>query len=126
MMMKQLLAVAAGGAIGAVLRWLMAAFVQRWAGSAFPWGTLCVNVIGSLLLGFIFVYMIERSAANELLRLGLTVGLLGAFTTFSTFSLETIRLLQSGALAVAMMNIVAQLTLCLIAAWLGVQLARQL
>lgn len=122
--MRELMAVAAGGAIGASLRWLMAGAVQRMAGGAFPWGTFAVNALGSFLLGFLFVYMIERSSAGELLRLVVTVGLLGAFTTFSTYSLESVRLLQAGAYALAVGNVVSQVVVCLALTWLGVQLAR--
>jgi len=123
-MTRQLLAVAAGGATGAVLRWLMAGAVQRWAGGAFPWGTFAVNALGSFLLGFLFVWLIERSTATELVRLALTVGLLGAFTTFSTYSLESIRLLQEGALGMAAANVMGQVIVCLVLTWLGIQLAR--
>ncbi|HKJ83717.1 MAG TPA: fluoride efflux transporter CrcB [Mariprofundaceae bacterium] len=122
--MRELMAVAAGGAIGATLRWLAAGAVQRMAGGAFPWGTFAVNALGSFLLGFLFVYMIERSSAGELLRLMITVGLLGAFTTFSTYSLESVRLLQSGAYALALGNVVSQVVVCLVLTWLGVQFAR--
>jgi CrcB protein len=125
-MMRQLLAVAAGGAAGAVMRWLMASGIQRMAGGAFPWGTLVVNALGSFLLGFLFVWLIERSSASELMRLALTVGFLGAFTTFSTYSLESIRLLQEGAFTLAFGNIVGQVIVCLMLTWLGVQLARVL
>jgi len=121
---RQLLAVAAGGAAGAVLRWLMAGAVQRFSGSAFPWGTFAVNALGSFLLGFLFVWLIERSTASELVRLALTVGLLGAFTTFSTYSLESIRLLQEGALGMAAANVMGQVVVCLVLTWLGIQLAR--
>jgi CrcB protein len=124
--MRQLLAVAAGGAAGAVMRWLMASGIQRMAGGAFPWGTLVVNALGSFLLGFLFVWLIERSSASELMRLALTVGFLGAFTTFSTYSLESIRLLQEGAFTLAFGNIVGQVIVCLMLTWLGVQLARVL
>ena len=123
-MTRQLLAVAAGGAAGAVLRWLMAGAVQRFSGSAFPWGTFAVNALGSFLLGFLFVWLIERSTASELVRLALTVGLLGAFTTFSTYSLESIRLLQEGALGMAAANVMGQVVVCLVLTWLGIQLAR--
>jgi len=123
-MTRQLLAVAAGGATGAVLRWLMAGAVQRFAGGAFPWGTFAVNALGSFLLGFLFVWLIERSTATELVRLALTVGLLGAFTTFSTYSLESIRLLQEGALGMAAANVMGQVVVCLVLTWLGIQLAR--
>jgi len=122
--MRQLLAVAAGGAVGASLRWILAGAVQRAAGGSFPWGTFVVNALGSFLLGFLFVYLIERSSAGELLRLSLTVGLLGAFTTFSTYSLESLRLLQSGAFGLAMANVIGQVIVCLLLTWLGLQLAR--
>jgi CrcB protein len=121
---RQLLAVAAGGAAGAVLRWLMAGAVQRFSGGAFPWGTFAVNALGSFLLGFLFVWLIERSTASELVRLALTVGLLGAFTTFSTYSLESIRLLQEGAIGMAAANVMGQVVVCLVLTWLGIQLAR--
>jgi len=121
---RQLLAVAAGGAAGAVLRWLMAGAIQRFTGGAFPWGTFAVNALGSFLLGFLFVWLIERSTASELVRLALTVGMLGAFTTFSTFSLESIRLLQEGALGMAATNVFGQVVVCLVLTWLGIQLAR--
>lgn len=123
-MTGQLIAVAIGGAAGAVMRWLMASGVQKMAGGAFPWGTFAVNAIGSFLLGFLFVWLIERSTASELLRLGLTVGFLGAFTTFSTYSLDSIRLLQEGALVLAFGNVIGQVVVCLTLTWIGVQLAR--
>ncbi len=122
--MKQVLAIAAGGALGAVLRWYVAGFVQRLSGSAFPWGTLTVNILGSFVLGFLFVWLLERSSVGELMRLALTVGFLGAFTTFSTFSVETARLLQEGALTMALGNILAQVLICVGLAWLGMQAAR--
>ncbi len=125
-MMRQLLAVAAGGAMGAVLRWLMASSIQKMVGGAFPWGTFAVNALGSLMLGFLFVWLIERSTAGELLRLAITIGFLGAFTTFSTYSLESIRLLQEGAFGMALGNILGQVVVCLTLTWLGVQLARSL
>jgi len=126
MMIKQLAAVAAGGAVGAVLRWLVASGVQKAAGGAFPWGTFAVNALGSFLLGFLFVWLIERSSASELVRLAITVGFLGAFTTFSTYSFESVRLLQEGAFTLAFGNIIGQVVLCLLLTWMGVQLARVL
>ena len=123
-MLNQMAAVAVGGAAGAVMRWLMAGAVQRWTGTAFPWGTFAVNALGSFLLGFLFVWLIERSTASELVRLALTVGMLGAFTTFSTYSLESIRLLQEGALGMAAANVMGQVIVCLALTWLGIQLAR--
>ena len=125
-MTGQLVAVAVGGACGAVMRWLMASGIQKVAGGAFPWGTFAVNALGSFLLGFLFVWLIERSTLSELMRLALTVGFLGAFTTFSTYSLESIRLLQEGALALAFGNVIGQVIVCLTLTWLGIQLARAL
>jgi len=125
-MIRQLAAVAIGGAAGAVMRWLVASGVQKVAGGAFPWGTFAVNALGSFLLGFLFVWLIERSTASELARLAITVGFLGAFTTFSTYSLESIRLLQEGAFSLAFGNIIGQIMICLLLTWLGVQLARVL
>jgi len=124
--MKQMIAVALGGACGAMMRFWLAAAVQRAVGGAFPWGTLFVNVLGSFLLGFLFVWLIERSTMGELARLAITVGFLGAFTTFSTFSVETVRLMQEGAMAWALGNICLQVLLCVGVAWLGMQLARAL
>jgi len=123
-MVRQLAAVAIGGAAGAVMRWLVASGVQRMAGGAFPWGTFAVNALGSFLLGFLFVWLIERSTASELLRLAITVGFMGAFTTFSTYSLESVRLLQEGAFSLAFGNIAGQVVVCLLLTWLGIQLAR--
>jgi len=125
-MMRQMAAVAAGGAVGAVLRWWMAAAIQRLAGGSFPWGTFAVNAIGSFLLGFLFIWLLERSSMGELMRLAVTVGFLGAFTTFSTYSVESVRLLQEGAYGLAAGNVLGQVVVCLLLAWLGVQLARLL
>jgi len=122
--MKQMLAIATGGALGAVMRWYVAGAIQRLSGSSFPWGTLAVNVVGSFLLGFLFVWMLERATISEFTRLAVTVGFMGAFTTFSTFSVETARLLQEGALSMALGNILAQVLICVSLAWLGMLLAR--
>ena len=122
--MKQLLAIASGGALGAVMRWYVAAWIQRLSGSAFPWGTLTVNVLGSFLLGFLFVWLLERVTVGEITRLAITVGFLGAFTTFSTFSVETARLLQTGSFTMALTNVLAQVLICVCVAWVGMQWAR--
>ena len=122
--MKQLLAIASGGALGAVMRWYVAAWIQRLSGSAFPWGTLTVNVLGSFLLGFLFVWLLERVTVGEITRLAITVGFLGAFTTFSTFSVETARLLETGSFTMALVNVLAQVLICVCVAWVGMQWAR--
>ena len=124
--MKQLIAIAAGGALGAVMRYAMSNAVYSLLGRGFPYGTLAVNVVGSLLMGFLFVWLVERSALDAIWRAALLVGGLGAFTTFSTFSMETLNLLEEGALLPALLNVLLSVVLCIAAAWGGVLVARQL
>lgn len=88
-------AVALGGALGAVSRYLLGSWIQAMSGGSFPWGTWTVNVLGSLLLGFAMVWLTETLASAEL-RLFVAMGFLGSFTTFSTFSFETVELIQEG------------------------------
>ena len=122
----QALAIAAGGALGALLRYWTALAVHSRLGAAFPYGTLTVNVLGSLLMGFLYIWLLERFAAGPALRGFLLVGVLGAFTTFSTFSMETLNLVEAGHLGRAFANIVLSVTVCFAAAALGVFSARQL
>ncbi len=124
--MTRILAIAAGGAVGALLRYWTSTAVHSRFGAAFPYGTLTVNVIGSLLMGFLYIWLLERVAEGPALRAFLLVGLLGAFTTFSTFSLETLNLVETGQAARALANILVSVTLCIGAAGLGVLAARQL
>lgn len=124
--MKQLFAIAAGGALGSVLRHGLSTWVHSLAGRGFPYGTLAVNVLGCLAMGFLFVLLVERMGENTLLRAGLLIGVLGGFTTFSAFSIETFNLIEQGALVKATGNMAASLVLCIGATWLGVILARQL
>jgi CrcB protein len=123
--MTRLLAIAAGGAIGALLRFWVSTGMYALLGREFPYGTLVVNVLGCLLMGFLYVFMLDRFASVEW-RAALLIGLLGAFTTFSTFSLETLNLLQGGEQIKALLNIFVSVLLCLLATWLGMQLARQI
>ncbi|MEN8215411.1 MAG: fluoride efflux transporter CrcB [Pseudomonadota bacterium] len=124
-MLTRLIAIAAGGAIGAVLRFWGATAIYTILGREFPYGTLVVNVLGCLLMGFLYIFMLERIVSIEW-RAALLIGLLGAFTTFSTFSLETLILIEDGEQAKALLNIFVSVSLCLLATWLGMQLARQL
>lgn len=122
----QSLAVAAGGALGAVLRWWTVQGAAHAFGRDFPYGTLAVNTIGSLLMGLLFVVLGERFAGQEGPRLALAVGLLGGYTTFSAFSIETLGLLNDGRGLPALLNIGLNLVLALLAAAAGMALGRRL
>ena len=124
--MIQALAIATGGAIGALLRYWTSLAVHSKLGAGFPYGTLTVNVIGSLLMGFLYIWFVERLAMGPVIRGFLFIGVLGAFTTFSTFSLETLNLIESGQLGKAVLNIVISVIVCVTAAGLGVLAARQI
>lgn len=124
--MLQTLAIAGGGAIGALLRFWMSNGVYALLGRDFPYGTLFINVLGSLIMGLLFVLLVERSAAAPEWRALLMIGLLGSFTTFSTFSIETLNLLEGGEFGKALLNILLSVLLCLLAAWGGVIAGRQL
>jgi CrcB protein len=123
---QQLIAIAGGGALGAVFRFLMASHIYRLFGKDFPFGTLSVNVLGSFLMGLFFILIIERGMLSGEWRSIIIIGFLGAFTTFSTFSIETLTLLESGELSRAALNIFLSVALCLMATWLGLVMGRQL
>jgi len=122
----QILAIAGGGALGALGRFWMSAGVYRLLGRDFPWGTLAVNTLGSFLMGLLFVLFLERLATAPEVRSAVLVGFLGAFTTFSTFSMETLVLIETGYLGKAFLNIGASVLLCVLACWLGTLLGRSI
>lgn len=113
------LLVAAGGALGAVLRYGLSGLVQARTGAVFPYGTLAVNVVGCLLMGVISELAESRGALEPGTRALITVGVLGGFTTFSAFGNETLNLLRDGERALAAGNIAANLVLALAAVWAG-------
>lgn len=120
------LAIAVGGALGALSRyWVYNAFLKL-ASDRFPYATFSVNVAGSFLIGLAFVLITEQVRFGPEWRGFVTVGFLGAFTTFSTFSLDALGLLQRGDLAIAALYVVGSVVVCLAAAWLGLTLAREL
>lgn len=123
--MKVLAAVAVGGALGSVARHLFVRVAAGLGAAGFPWGTLGVNVLGSLCVGIAYALLVERWAAGMEWRALLMTGFLGGFTTFSAFSLETLRLLESGRVAPALANIALNLTLALAACLLGLLLVRR-
>ena len=106
-------AIAVGGGCGSVARFLVAREMERWLGSFLPYGTLVVNVLGSLALGWLATVFLDRPEINVALRLGIAVGFLGAFTTFSTFSFESVQLLLNGAVWRAALNVAVNTVVCL-------------
>jgi CrcB protein len=124
--MKYLLFVAIGGALGAVSRYLLANWAHGlWEGKL-PIGTLLVNILGSFAIGVVYVLLAEKQILHPDWRGVLMVGFLGAFTTFATFSLETITLIESGHLAHAAGYMMASAIVCVVAAGAAIQLTRVL
>ena len=122
--MKYLLFIALGGASGAVARYVVANWIhQLWEGHV-PVGTLLVNVLGSFGIGIVFVLVVEKELLHPDWRGVLMIGFLGAFTTFSTFSLETISLLEAGHIFQALGYMLASVSLCVLAAGSAIYLAR--
>ena len=113
-----LLVIAAGGAIGSVCRYLMVDVVQKLAHSAFPIGTLTVNIVGSLIVGLLSGYIMNMQA-HPMIRPALIVGFCGGFTTFSTFSFETFGLIDGGEWGRAMLYVVSSVIACVGGAALG-------
>jgi CrcB protein len=122
----QTIAIAVGGAAGALLRFWVSSGVYAVVGREFPYGTLVVNVLGSLLMGLLHVFFIERMTVGPEVRAVVLIGLLGAFTTFSTFSIETLNLLEQADYLKAVMNVLLSVIACIIAVWLGVVIGREL
>jgi CrcB protein len=124
--MPRFLLICLGGAVGTGARYLIAIGAPRVLGTAFPHATLIVNVAGSFLLGAIMHVGLTTSLLPPTLRLVLATGVMGGFTTYSTFNYETMEYLREGAFSLAAANVAATLLLCLLAGALGVALARWL
>lgn len=122
--MSRILAVALGGAVGALARHGLSTAIAAAFGGRFPLGTLIVNVAGSFAMGGLAALFADRMHVAPEVRLLLLTGLLGAFTTFSTFSVETLSLLQAGRWLAAAANAALSVALCLAAAWAGALLVR--
>lgn len=120
------LAIALGGSLGAISRYWVSTTTYSWLGSNFPYGTLMVNVTGSLVMGFLTVVLVQRFDVSDEVRLGLIVGFLGSFTTFSAFSIDTIHWIENGALIKALVYILVSVIACVLGAWAGLISAKQL
>ncbi|MGA7615945.1 MAG: fluoride efflux transporter CrcB [Thermoanaerobaculia bacterium] len=116
--------VCVGGAFGSGARYLIAGLALNALGPFFPWGTLIVNVVGSFLLAFLMVIGTETEVMSATLRLTLTTGAMGGFTTYSTFNYESLRYFQEGAWGLGLVNLIGTAVSCLVAGVLGFALAR--
>jgi CrcB protein len=122
----RLLLVLAGGGLGSAARYLTAVWMARQFGAAFPWGTLAVNVVGSFLIGLLATLADDIGSVGPQARMFLVVGVLGGFTTFSSFSLETLRLVEQHEMGRAALNVAGSLALSFAAATLGIAAGRGL
>lgn len=111
---------------GGLARYYLSGWIYSLLGRGFPWGTLLVNVIGAYFIGLIMELGQSSTLIPDVMRIGLTVGLLGGLTTFSTFSHETFKLLEDGQLLLAFVNVLASVAVCLFFTWLGIVTARSL
>jgi CrcB protein len=116
--------IALGGATGACLRYFLSQLMLQWFGKGFPFGTLLVNVVGSFFLGFLYSLLEHGQLEAALWRTTIGIGFLGALTTFSTFSVDTLMLFQQGLWFKAALNVTLNILCCLFAAWLGTQLVK--
>ena len=122
--MRTVVGIAIAGALGALARYGIDGFVSRRVTTSFPWGTFVVNMSGAFLLGAVFTLLTERWLGAPWLRSTLTIGFLGAYTTFSTLSLEAYRMLEDGALGLAALNLVGSLVVGVAALYAGVLVGR--
>lgn len=122
--MTRLFLVGLGGFVGTLGRYWLSGFVARRYGETFPFGTLVVNALGCFLMGFLFHFFYERTLTTPTSRTVILIGLVGGFTTFSSYGLQTFTLLKDGEVLLALANIAASNVLCLVLVWLGYVLAR--
>ena len=123
---RTLILVGIGGLFGSILRYLVAVFFARQAASAFPYGTLVVNLAGCFLIGILFALSEKGNVLSPEWRILLTTGFCGGFTTFSTFSYESIRLIQDGEILLVSVYVAGSVVVGLVSTWLGMLLVRSL
>lgn len=124
--MLNIVLVAVGGAFGSVCRYLTGILMTRLMGPAFPWGTITVNIVGSFAIGLLTELVARRFDASLEMRLLLVVGILGGFTTFSSFSLDTVALIEKGAVSSAVIYVFASVVVSLMATFAGFAVGRAL
>lgn len=119
------IAIGVGGALGAMARFALSTLIYQKYAHTFPWGTFAVNILGCFVVGLVYVFGMEYLSSSNI-RLFIIVGFLGAFTTFSTFSIETLNILKAGQIKIALSYGFGSLFLCLLAVWLGIAMAQLL
>lgn len=124
--MTRFLMVCLGGAFGTGARYLFGGWAQRALGTGFPYGTLIINMLGSFLLAVIMVLSLEVGLIPANARVVLATGVMGGFTTYSTFNYETLKLLQTGSVAIGALNVAGTVVGCLVAGVLGLVVAKAL
>ena len=124
MELQKTIFIASGGLVGTLVRYWLAGFVARQYGENFPWGTLIVNLIGSFLAGALYHLAEERLLISPALRTVILIGLIGGFTTFSSYGLQTFTLLRDGQIGLATLNVAASNVLGLLMVWAGYCLAK--
>jgi CrcB protein len=122
--MPRLLLVGLGGFVGTVVRYWLSGVIARRYGETFPWGTLAVNALGCFLAGCLFYFLFDRFLTSPTARSVVFIGLLGGFTTFSSYGMQTFTLIRDGEVSLALLNILVSNILCLFLVWLGYTLAK--
>ena len=122
--MPLVLAVGFGGALGAVFRYSLDRFIEHRVDSAFPWATFVINISGCFAVGFLIAAVVDRQRAPQWLKVGLTVGFCGGYTTFSTFAQESLDLIEARNLALVLASVAASVILGVLAVFLGIKAGR--